>query len=67
MIKLKKLDIEHATVENLPIFYHQIVYNDLIQGGAFKPVVFSERLQSYVRYGSPPKLVSKIIDYTKVG
>lgn len=58
--KIKKLNINKASLHNLPVFYNHIMYIEMEKG--VPHYHYNEKLSGYVQYGLPEKPISKIID-----
>ncbi len=66
MIKLYKLEISEEQLENLPIFYNFITYNEMMKDPEnSKMFRYIEAADSNVFYYMPMKPISEIIDFTK--
>lgn len=64
---MKKLKINAGKLRNLPVFYNHVVYNELQDtGDPFYKIIFSDKLNCYIDYKQPDKLISKIIDLSKL-
>jgi hypothetical protein len=66
MIKTKKLSISKSKRENLPLFYDRITYNELINTDVYFMPEFSDKFTCYIPFAQPDKLLSKIIDFSKI-
>ncbi|EDP96610.1 hypothetical protein U8527_21805 [Kordia algicida OT-1] len=66
MIKLKKLSISEPQLENLPLFYNYLIYNELLPSDPFFRTNYSEKYSSIIFYSSGDKPISKILDTTQL-
>lgn len=64
MGKLDKLIVEEALLQNLPLFYNNIQYNQLTNVDDYSTPRFSEKFTCYIPSSQPGKLISKIIDFS---
>lgn len=66
-IKLQKFEIEKEKLNNLPLFYNYILYNDFPEPDAEveECVSFSEKLNCYLDHTPPEKMISKFVDFSK--
>ncbi|QES87627.1 hypothetical protein [Rhizosphaericola mali] len=63
--KLNKLEIDECQLATLPLFYRNIIYNELTQLSS--PLDLSKYIEdwnSYIYYESSENPISKIIDYS---
>ena len=67
-VKLEKLEVSDFQKESLPIFYGYVSYNNFIEReeGAEDRISFSERLNCYIDHPPSDKLISKIINFSKI-
>ncbi|RFM26696.1 hypothetical protein DXN05_19200 [Deminuibacter soli] len=66
MIKFKKLKISSKQAVNLPVFYNHVVYNKFLEASGPDKCTFSDKLNCYTDHTLPEKMISKIIDYSKI-
>jgi hypothetical protein len=66
MLKTKKLKVSKRKLANLPLFYSRISYNGLINTDVFYMPEYSDKFTAYTPYIQPDKLLSKIIDFSKI-
>lgn len=66
MIKLKKLPISEPQLENLPLFYNYLIYNELLPSDPFYRTAYSEKYSSIIFYTGSDKPISKIVDTTEI-
>jgi hypothetical protein len=66
MIKLKNLPISKPQLENLPLFYNYIIYNELIPSDPFYRTNYSEKFSSIIFFSGSDKPISKIVDTTLI-
>jgi len=66
MIKLKKLPISEPQLENLPLFYNYLIYNELLPCDPFSGTTYSEKYSSIIFYSGSDKPISKIVDTTAI-
>ena len=66
MENLNNLELEDQVKQHLPLLYNHIYFNELHDADAYFTPVFSERYGSYIDFSKPGKLISKIIDLSKI-
>ena len=64
--KLKKFKVKKRIRKDLPLFYNFIYYNGLIDTDGYAMPRYSEKYTSYIPEQRPDKLISKIIDFSKL-
>jgi hypothetical protein len=64
MTKLKKLEISKEKLENLPLFYSNVLYNELIPSDPFYYTKYSKKFESIIQFMKSDKQISKIIDFS---
>lgn len=62
--EIRPLHINEDRRQNLPVTYNYIVFNELTNLDVHYMPRYSDRLTSYVGDIHPPKLISKIIDFS---
>lgn len=66
MLKLKKLPISKSQLENLPLFYNYLIYNELLPSDPFFKTNYSEKYSSILFFSGSDKPISKIVDVSRI-
>ena len=66
MIKLKNLPISKPQLENLPLFYNYLIYNELLPSDPFFRTNYSKKYSSITFFTRSDKPISKILDTTQL-
>lgn len=66
MIEIKAFEIEKGTLKSLPLFYNYVYYNELINLDNYYLPPYSDKMKAYIPYARSAKLLSKIVDFSKI-